>query len=120
MHGSKMSYIDENFKNAAETLKKHHQEPVEFYVKKGELHTCSPGRSQLHVNLKATNRFSVIYLWENSHWFDMKSAQGEEALFYDYQTGKFILYPSNKESKQTQRLDRNNGLDSGVGISRHC
>lgn len=46
MHGSKMSYIDENFKNttSAETLKKHHQEPVESVLRKGELHTCSPGK----------------------------------------------------------------------------
>ena len=46
MHGSNMSHIDENFKNttSAETLKKHHQEPVEFVLRKVELHTWSPGK----------------------------------------------------------------------------
>ena len=41
-----MSHIDENFKNttSAETLKKHHQEPVEFVLRKVELHTWSPGK----------------------------------------------------------------------------
>ena len=38
--------IDENFKNttSAETLKKQHQEPVEFVLRKGELHSWRPGK----------------------------------------------------------------------------